>query len=191
MIRRNCKVSIIGIVSLGASLLSAMASATTLIRMDLKTLAHSAELIVRARCAGSETRWETGAIWTFDDFEVLETFKGAPPRMLRVRLPGGRVGHLETRIEGVPHFSQGEEAVLFVEQTSAGDYGVTSWAQGTFRIHRETASGEARITQDTSRFAVFDPGTRQFSPAGIRDLPLSDFRRQLAGALNASSQNSR
>jgi hypothetical protein len=168
-----------------------MASATTLIRMDLKVLAHSAELIVRARCAGSETRWETGAIWTFDDFEVLETFKGAPPRILRVRLPGGRVGHLETRIEGVPHFSQGEEAVLFVEQTSAGDYGVTSWAQGAFRIHRETVSGEARITQDTSRFAVFDPGTRQFSPAGIRDLPLSDFRRQLAEALNESSQNGR
>jgi hypothetical protein len=160
------------------------ATATTLVRMDLNALANSAELIVRARCVHSETRWESGSIWTFDDFEVLETFKGAPPQTLRVRLPGGRVDHTEVRIEGVPAFAVGEETVLFVEKTSAGDYGVTSWAQGTFRIHRE-ANGGARLTQDTSHFAVFDPQTRQFATIGARNLPISEFRNQLARSLAA------
>jgi len=123
--------------------------------------------------------------------QVLESFKGAPPRILRVRLPGGRVGHVETRIEGVPYFFQGEEAVLFVEKTSAGDYGVTGWAQGTFRVHRESAGGEPRLTQDTSGVAVFDPATRQFSPTGIRNLSLSDFRRLVAAAVSATPQNRR
>jgi hypothetical protein len=159
------------------------ANATTLVRMDLAALAHSAEIIVRARCIHSETKWESETISTFDDFAVLETFKGAPPQILRVRLPGGRVNRTEVKIEGVPQFRAGEETVLFVEKTSAGDYGVTSWAQGTFRIHRE-ASGDARLTQDTSHFAVFDPHTRQFTTAGIRDLLLNDFRQQLAQALN-------
>ncbi len=160
------------------------AGATTLVRMDLATLARSAEIIVRARCIHSETKWEPESISTFDDFDVLETFKGAPPQILRMRLPGGRVNHTAVKIEGVPAFTTGEETILFVEKTSAGDYGVTSWAQGTFRIHRE-ASGDARLTQDTSHFAVFDPHTRQFTTAGIRNLPLSDFRQQLAQALNA------
>ena len=159
------------------------AHATTLVRMDLAALARSAEIIVRARCIHSETKWEPESISTFDDFAVLETFKGAPPQILRVRLPGGRVNHTEVKIEGVPAFATGEETVLFVEKTSAGDYGITSWAQGTFRIHR-AASGDARLTQDTSHFAVFDPHTRQFSTAGVRNLPLNDFRQQLAQAFN-------
>jgi hypothetical protein len=158
------------------------ANATTLVRMDLNALAHSAEIIVRARCTHSETRWESETIWTFDDFAVLETFKGAPPQALRVRLPGGRVNHTEVRIEGVPTFTIGEETVLFVEKTSAGDYGVTGWAQGTFRIHREK-TGDVRLTQDTSHFAVFDPHTREFAAVGVRNLPINDFRIQLASAL--------
>jgi hypothetical protein len=159
------------------------ASATTLVRMDLAALARSAEIIVRAQCIHSETKWESESISTFDDFAVLETFKGAPAQTLRVRLPGGRVNHTEVRIEGVPAFATGEETILFVEKTSAGDYGITSWAQGTFRIHR-SAAGDARITQDTSHFAVFDPHTRQFTTVGVRNLPLNDFRLQLAQAFN-------
>ena len=157
-------------------------SATTLVRMDLNALAHSAEIIVRARCIRSEVKWESETIWTFDDFDVLETFKGAPPQTLRVRLPGGRVNHTEVRIEGVPAFVAGEETILFAEKTSAGDFGVTSWSQGTFRIHRDPA-GNARLTQDSSHFAVFDPHTRQFSAVGVRNLALNDFRVQLARAL--------
>jgi hypothetical protein len=157
-------------------------SATTIVRMDLNALAHSAEIIVRARCTHSEARWESQSIWTFDDFDVLETFKGASPQTLRVRLPGGRVDHLEVKVEGVPRFAIGEETILFVERTSAGDFGVTSWAQGTFRIHR-AANGDARLTQDTSHFAVFDPHTRQFATAGARNIPINDFREQLSRAL--------
>ena len=182
MIHRNRKLlSVITSLILVCSLAFA-ASATTLARMDLNTLANSAEIIVRARCVHSETKWESETIWTFDDFAVLETFKGAPMQTLRVRLPGGRINHTEVRVEGVPIFTTDEETVLFVEKTSAGDYGVTSWAQGTFRIHREK-TGDACLTQDTSHFAVFDPSTRQFSTVGVRNLPISEFRVQLASAL--------
>ena len=182
MIHRNRKFPItIASLFLVCSLAFA-AGATTLVRMDLNALANSAEIIVRARCVHSETRWESETIWTFDDFTVLETFKGAPPQTLRVRLPGGRINHTEVRVEGVPIFTNGEELILFVEKTSAGDYGVTSWAQGTFRIHHEK-SGDARLTQDTSHFAVFDPSARQFSTVGVRNLPINDFRIQLASAL--------
>ena len=132
---------------------------------------------------GAESRWETGSIWTFAEFEVMETFKGSPPRTLRVRLPGGRVAHLEMKVEGVPRFAAGDEVVLFIERTSAGDYGLTSWAQGTFRVHRD-AAGDSRLTQDSSRFAVFDTHTHQFATSGIRDLPLSEFRVALSIAFS-------
>jgi len=167
-----------------ATLLSGAAIGTTLVWMDLTTLAHSAEIIVRARCINSEARWESGSIWTFDDLDVIETFKGSPLQRMRIRLAGGRVGHLESKVDGVPHFAPGEELVLFVEHTSAGDYSITGWAQGTFRVHRD-ATGEAQITQDTSHFAVFDASPRQFATAGIRNISLSEFRERLSAALGA------
>jgi hypothetical protein len=165
-------------------LLAIVAAAATFIRMDLPALARAAQLVVRVRCTGSRAQWESGSIWTFTDFEVLETFKGAAPQTLRVRLPGGRVAHLETHVEGAPRFSTGEEAVLFLEKTSAGDYGITSWAQGTFRVRRATG-GEQRLTQDTSASAVFDPRTRQFIHVGTREMALNEFRRQISQALHA------
>ena len=165
-------------------LLATAGYATTLARMDLRELAHSAQLIFRARCEGSQTRWDGGSIWTVYEFTVLEPLKGAPPQSLRVRLPGGRMGHLETKVDGVPQFRADEEVILFIEQTSGGGYGITSWAQGTFRIRRNVAD-EPRVTQDTSHFAVFNPATRSFTPAGIRDISLIDFRKRLAEALRA------
>jgi hypothetical protein len=179
--------------ALGAAMATCLvlsAGATTLVRMDLDALVRSAEFVVRARCLATEARWESGAIWTFAQFEVLESFKGAPPRNIRVRLPGGRAGNLRTRVDGVPEFVAGEEIVLFVERTSAGDLGVTSWAQGTFRVRRD-AVGESHVTQDTSHFAVFDPSTRQFSSSGIRNMLLSELRQKLGDAFNASATTPR
>lgn len=184
MIPHNRAWRILFAMALNGALMVSAAFATTIVRMDLATLARSAEIIVRARCLSTEARLEGGSAWTFDNFEVIETFKGSPPQTLCMRLPGGRVGHLETKVEGVPRFVVGEEVVLFVEQTSAGDYGITSWAQGTFRTHRD-AKGIAHLTQDTSEFAVYDQATHQFASTGIRNIPLKEFRAALSSALNA------
>jgi hypothetical protein len=167
-------------------LIAIQANATTIARMDLRQLAQSAQIIVRARCEGSQARLDGGNIWSIYGFTVLESLKGSPPQTLNVRLPGGRVGHLETKVDGAPQFHTGEEVVLFLEEASDGGYSVTSWAQGTFRIRRGT-SGEPRLTQDTSHFAVFDPATRSFTSAGIRDIPLAEFRKQLTDALHAEA----
>ncbi len=165
-------------------ILAGAVGATTIARMDLRELAHAARVIVRAHCEGLQTQWDGGNIWTIYNFTVLETLKGAPPRLLPVRLPGGRIGHLETKVDGVPQFHPGEEVVLFLEQTSGGGTSITSWTQGTFRVRRNSA-GEPRLTQDTSHFAVFDPATRSFTSAGIRDISLVEFRKQLADAMRS------
>lgn len=159
------------------------ARATTLARMNLDELAAAAEAVVHAQCLGNASRWEGGEIWTFTSFEVMETMKGAVPRLLTVRLLGGQVGHLVSTVSGVPRFVPGEEAILFLERTRVGDFSVTGWAVGTFRIHRDARSGKQRVTQESSSVAVFNPATLTFRAAGIRNLPLDEFRRRLAAAV--------
>ena len=158
--------------------------ATTLERMSLDQLARAADTVVRARCASTSARWENGAIWTFSEFDLVERFKGNPPERIRVRSPGGRVGHLSTRVEQAPEFRPGDDAVLFLEASADGSYGVTAWAEGTFRIRKTSEAGRELVTQDFSGVAVFDPVTRQFRNEGTRNLPWSEFRRRLLGALS-------
>jgi hypothetical protein len=164
-------------------LVATTARATTLARMSLDELTASADAVVRAQCLSSESRWEGGEIWTFTNFEVLEPMNGVAPRLLTVRLLGGQVGHLISTVSGAPRFDPGEEVILFLERTRAGDFSVTDWIVGTIRVHRDPHTGQASVTQDSSGLALSDPATHRFRAAGIRRLPLEVFRQRLAVAL--------
>jgi hypothetical protein len=161
------------------------ATATTLARMSVAQMSHAAHAIVRARCVENSVGWDAGEIWTFTSFEVQEVWQGSAPARITVRLLGGRVGNLTSSVAGVPRFRSGEEVVLFLERTPRGDFSVVSWEQGTFRIRRETVTGSESVTQDSASFATFDPATRQFDAAGIRNLPIETFRAQVDAAASA------
>lgn len=167
------------------------ACATTLQRMSIEDLVAATPAIARVRCVSSEARWDRGRIWTFTSLELVESLKGAVPQRFTVRLPGGKAGSLLAKVDGVPRFAPGEEAVLFLQPTSAGDWGVVSWVQGTFRIRREKSGGEERVTQDTGEAALFNPTTRKFEPGGIRNLPLRGFRERVDHAIQQAQRSAR
>ncbi len=147
--------------------------------MSLDELAQSSSAVVRARCISNVSRWDGGHIWTFTEFETLENVKGNLPPRFPVRLVGGRVGSLTSTVDGAPRFAPGEEAFLFLAQTPAGEWTVTGWALGTFRVAREKHSGRETVTQDAAGVTLFDPATRQFQSGGVRQMELREFRRQL------------
>lgn len=171
-------------VALGLLLmLAASCSATTLRRMSLEELSAASPAVVRARCISNASRWESGQIWTLTEFETLENVKGNLAQRFQVRLVGGRVGSLVSTVEGAPRFAPGEEVFLFLTPTPAGDWTVTGWALGTFRVAREKHSGRETVTQDAAGVTLFDPATRQFQPGGVRHMELRAFRRQLSEAI--------
>ncbi|HWQ03367.1 MAG TPA: hypothetical protein VNL38_02710 [Candidatus Nitrosotenuis sp.] len=167
---------------LAALLAAAAASATTLVRMSLEEMAAAASAVARVKCLSSTSRWEGGQIFTFTTFEVLETLKGSVPRSITVRLVGGQVAHIRAHVDGVPRFTPGEEAYLFLEPTTNGELTVTSWAQGTFRVRQVSPKVEL-VTQDTGGLSIFDPQTRQFRAGGVRNLPVAEFRQRVSDAI--------
>jgi hypothetical protein len=177
------------VVTFLAAVLAIAAQATTLEQMDLAQLAHAAQVVARVRCLNSESRRDSGHIWTFTRFSVVESMQGSPDATLLVRLPGGRDGHVVESVEGVPRFLPGEETILFLERTrlprqaGAGDWSVTAWGEGTFRIERDARTGSESVTQDSSRIPVFDRATRTFRAQGIARMPMSVFRAKLAAAI--------
>ncbi len=162
--------------------------ATTLARISLDRLAAESDAVARVRCAGGESRWENGSIWTLTTFDVLETLKGNLPGTITVRLPGGRSGHLTATVDGTPKFNSGAEAVLFLERSPAGGFTVAGWVEGTFRISRDPQSGAETVTQDSSAFAVFDTQARAFRTEGVRRMPIEEFRARIASAIARSGE---
>jgi hypothetical protein len=161
---------------------------TTLAHMSVAKLTHVSRLILRARCVENSTAWDAGEIWTFTTYEPTEVWKGSAQSSVRVRLLGGRVGNLTSNVSGVPRFRAGEDVVLFLAPTARGDFSVVSWVQGTFRIRHDQRTGEDTVTQDSASFDTFDPSKRQFTASGIRELPVQEFRSQVAAALHQESE---
>ncbi|HKV03582.1 MAG TPA: hypothetical protein VJO53_00600 [Candidatus Acidoferrales bacterium] len=165
--------------------LNATAGATTFASMSLAQLSQTAQFIVRAKCLENTTGWDSGEIWTLTSFEVEESWRGAAPERVSVRLLGGRIGSLTSRVSGVPRFRPGEETVLFLESTPRGEFTIVSWEQGTFRIRLKTGAHQQGVTQDTATIPAFNPATRRFEAAGIREVPLDVFRAAVDAALRS------
>jgi hypothetical protein len=166
----------------GLALLAIVANATTLSRLRFEELANQATAIARLRCIGVESHWQGGELWTETRFEIVELNKGLLPGVIRIRMLGGSIGNLHSRIEGVPAFRQGEEVYVFLWGREGEPLRVLGWSQGTFRITRD-ARGTERVTQDSAAAPVFDSRTRRFQHGGIRNLPVAIFQLKLRKAL--------
>jgi hypothetical protein len=199
------------VIALALVLASALnASPTTFAKISLQQLVTAAPLIARARCQGNLVNSERGEIWTITSFEIREVWKGSAPAVVRVRLLGGRTAELTSHVEGVPRFHPGEDVVLFLEPSrSRGNYSVTGWAQGTFRIHSTGPGAPSVVTQDTAAFlpAEFAGGlaargakndavrgadgnvVRSAESDAVQGMPLEEFRRQVAAALGQISES--
>jgi len=165
--------------------------ATTLARLSLDQMAGAAEGVARVRCEATESRWENGSIWTLTIFEIVQSMKGDLPPRIVVRLPGGKVGPFTSTVEGAPRFSRGEETIVFLERSRAGEYTVSGWGEGTFRIALDTHSHHELITQDSSGMPLFDAGTRTFRAEGIRKMPIELFRGRLDAAITRAQEKTR
>jgi hypothetical protein len=139
----------------------------------------------------AESRWENGSIWTVTTFDVMETLKGQLPGQIEVRLPGGRVGHLTSAVEGTPKFNPGSEAVVFLQRSPAGGFTVAGWVEGSFRISRDPRTGIETVTQDSCAFAVFDTAARAFRTEGIRRMPIEEFRARIAASVARNEEKTR
>lgn len=173
---------------IGLALIAVVANATTYARLPFKDLAQQSTAVGRLRCLNSESKWQDGEIWTETRFEVIERNKGALAGIVSVRMIGGTVGLLYSRVEGVPVFRPGEEVYLFLYGGADGAYRVLGWQQGTFRIRRDAQTGVERVTQDSAAMPIFNPRTKEFRRAGVRNLPMTIFQLKLRRALDRGGE---
>ena len=166
------------------------ASATTLLKMELDDLTRTSDAVVRGKVTKLESHW-TGdrmRIVTEVQIEVSEAMKGTVGKTVTVQQPGGVVGDIGQRVEGLASFSEGEEVVLFLESLPGSTFLVAGMAQGKYRLERSSdGTATYAIPEQKVEALLLDPITRKpAAPELARPLELEVLRTRVRTVLKAS-----
>ena len=139
----------------------------TIARASLEELTSESELIIYARVAVSECRWEDEArrtINTIAQLEVLEVIKGQIPDQVKIRQLGGQIGDWGMVVSGTPYLRSGDEAIFFLLPRDEY-FEIHSMALGLFRIYQDE-TGRPKVVNDLSDIQLIDPQTNlEVNPA--------------------------
>jgi hypothetical protein len=156
--------------------------AATLEKLTLDEMVARSTAIVRARAVTASALWIGPTIYTRTHFQVLETWKGPNAAAVDVTEPGGSIGSAAQEYSGVPHFTPGQEFVLFLWTGPSGRTQVIGLSQGIFSVERPSG-GAATVRRKPSGGLMLAPG----AGAPVTDeevvMPLSSLAAHVHAAL--------
>ncbi len=125
------------------SVWAATAEATTLTRLDLDDLTAESSAVVYGKIVASRVEWNRNRTLIYTVYTVLaqEYWKSALGPVFELHEPGGELDGLGMSIAGVPTFTVGQEAVLFVWTDKHGLHQVTGFEQGSFPVRADPQTG--------------------------------------------------
>jgi hypothetical protein len=140
--------------------------------------------VAEGRVVSSWSQWnpEHTMIVTYTRFQISRALKGAASGEVTIRQPGGSVGMYRDIVHGVRYMKPGEEAALFLEQSSErdGTMIVVGLVQGMFRISRE-ASGATFVSNGMDGVQAQEQNGAVHAFGGTR-IPLSEFETRVTKA---------
>lgn len=175
-----------------AALLAAVlwlpAGATSVIGVDLDQLTRQSDVVVHGTVKGKESRWSGDGrrILTDVQIEVRESFKGSPARTVTVQQPGGVVGDIGQRVDGLATFDVGEEVVVFLERWGTQRFQVTAAAQGKFRVERSSDGTRVFAVPDRNADADLVDAAGRATGSRLQTLDLSELRDRVRATLRAA-----
>ncbi|MFP4500539.1 MAG: hypothetical protein ACLFTT_06020 [Candidatus Hydrogenedentota bacterium] len=114
---------------------------------DTATLTESADVIIETKVVAIESYHEGGRtgnpIYTDVSVEVQDAVKGPLNKqsVLTFTQPGGRVDDLVTRTNAFPFFKEGDEAVLYLEESDRFGYMLAYGFHGRLPVDTEEETG--------------------------------------------------
>ena len=140
------------------------ASATTVVKLDFNGLVKASDAVVVGQIATVEAVEQDGRVFTRVRVKVEETLKGTHRADLTILHIGGRTEKLATRVSGMPSFTVGERALLFLEQPrGVAHFVVTGLAQGKMAL-RAREDGRLEILPNTKALHTVDMPTKTGAP---------------------------
>ena len=172
-----------------AILMSASASATTLMRMSLDQLTQASTEIVRGHVVSQSTQWNSGhtRIYTFTTVALDQSYKGNPPSTLVIQQPGGRVGKVQVFVAGTIQFHPQTDYLLFLERSASdsSNFLPVGMMQGGYRVYRAVATREEKLILPLGFLRRGAPATGVGAVIAGPAVPVRQFQREVSTALGS------
>ena len=151
---------------------SAAVSATSVVAFSFDSLCEASARIAHVKVLGSRSIEVDGGIRTETRFQVFEGIKGEPVQEIVIALPGGQVGDKRMTVPGMPHFTEGEETVLFLSGPDGmGSPWPVGLGQGCYRITSASGDRTVRLRSGVTPIpegALYKPSTSQAYQVGLK-----------------------
>lgn len=157
------------IVLLSLALCAGSLTATSYVPMTDSALAGESPLIIQGKIEARNNDVDGNLPITNYTVQIEKVLQGyAPGSALIVRVPGGvRPDGIGLKLFGAPHFTQGEETILFLSQAQDSTYRIVQFMLGAFHRVRDGIHWDAvRDLSQASPVAVKQGAT---SPPTVRD----------------------
>jgi hypothetical protein len=166
--------------------------ATVLVPAEFREIVNGADIIAYGRVVDITVEWsdDRKRVDTLVTLQVGTYLKGGPGESLVFKVPGGTIGRFRNVLVGAPQFTEGEEAVVFLNVRGSDLPFVFGLNQGVFRV---------RLDDPTKRRMVVPPAlmSRGQSPevvvrgsAARKVLPLETFGAQVQTVLAETAARS-
>jgi hypothetical protein len=133
--------------AIAALLLSGSLRAATFVPMSFSELVTASSTIVYGRVADVRGQWTTdrSGIESVVTLEVMTTLKGSSASAVTFVVPGGQAGRFVNVLPGLPTFSAGDLAVVFLTSRGVRLPGPTGSSQGVFRAAMDSTTGAVLV----------------------------------------------
>lgn len=142
---------------------------------SVEELARTSDAVIRGRVERQASRMVGKRIVTDVEIRVSAVWRGTAPGRIQVTVPGGVVGDLGQRVDGVASFSEGEDVVVFAGRSKGGRWRVSGAAQGKFKVEAK----EARPDLSEVKFLRSDVRAGE---RGVEAMPVAELERRVKGA---------
>ena len=128
--RRLASALSIGAVTLWMAIVGPSVRASVVVPLSLVELTAAADLVALGTVEDVRTVQGPTGIERLVQVRLTSPWKGPEASVVYVRLAGGQLGRLETRVPGVPNVDEGARVVWFLAAHPRGGYSVIGLHQG-------------------------------------------------------------
>ncbi|MDX1501590.1 MAG: hypothetical protein R3325_04440 [Thermoanaerobaculia bacterium] len=153
------------------------AVASTFVAMSPRELVAGSDAIIQGRVIGQQSSWSHDGriVVTEVTVKVRDVLAGQAPDVVKVQVPGGRVGDYSMVATGFPTFKDREKVILFVSFEGASTGRVVGHQLGHWEVVERLDGVKMAVPRTEDGASFFDRSGR-LTPEP-ESVPLADFKR--------------
>lgn len=139
--------------------------ATTLQQLTVDEMIQQSTAIVHVKVTSSSAAMRGRSVYTFYQFQTLETLKGTAPA--EVAVPGGIAGSIRQEVAGAPMLNTGGEYVIFLWTSNSGLTQVIGLSQGLFHVAQDASGNTVLVRAALSGATILNKSGQVQNPAAV------------------------